>query len=144
MARLQGVYKLPNGSIPKGGTIKLRVPRDRNTTNGSSYTLPAKTIAIPIDATTGAYDSGTIPDGPYQVRRVITGAPPQGSNGGWSDVILSGTTDLQTAIDTYDPTSYTPPVVSAAQAAAASAAASAAAAASSAASAASYDGGVDE
>lgn len=144
MARLQGVYKLPDGSIPIGGTIKLRVPRDRNTTNGSSYTMPAKTIAIPIDATTGAYDSGTIPDGPYQVRRVITGAQTQGSNGGWSDVVLSGTTDLQTAIDTYDPTSYTPPVVSAAQAAAASAAASAAAAASSAASAASYDGGVDE
>ena len=143
MARLQGVYKLPNGSIPKG-TIRLRVPRDRNTTGGSSYTMPAKTIAIPIDATTGAYDSGTIPDGPYQVRRVITGAPPQGSNGGWSDVILSGTTDVQTAIDTYDPMAYTPPVVQAAQAAAAAAAASATAAASSAASAASYDGGVDE
>lgn len=128
MARLQGVYKLPNGSIPKGGKIRLRVPRDRNTTGGAPYTLPAKTVDVPIDATTGAYDSGTIPDGPYQVRRVITGAPTQGSNGGWSDVILSGTTDLQTAIDTYDPTSYTPPVVSAAQAAAAQAAQSAAAA----------------
>lgn len=154
MARLQGVYKLPNGSIPIGGTIKLRVPRDRNTTNGSSYTMPAKTIAIPIDATTGAYDSGTIPDGPYQARRVITGAPPQGSNGGWSDVILSGTTDLQTAIDTYDPTAYAPPVVQEAQAAAAAAAASATAAAVSATAAASsaaassaaalYDGGIDE
>ena len=149
MARLQGVYKLPNGSIPIGGTIKLRVPRDRNTTNGSSYTMPAKTIAIPIDATTGAYDSGTIPDGPYQARRVITGAPPQGSNGGWSDVILSGTSDLQTAIDTYDPTAYAPPVVQEAQAAATAAAASATAAAASATAAASsaaalYDGGVDE
>ena len=152
MARLQGVYKLPNGSIPIGGTIKLRVPRDRNTTNGSSYTMPAKTIAIPIDATTGAYDSGTIPDGPYQARRIITGAPPQGSNGGWSDVILSGTSDLQTAIDTYDPSSYPAPVVNAAQAAAAAAAVSATAAASSAAAssaaassaAALYDGGVDE
>ena len=143
MARLQGVYKLPDGTIPRG-TIKLRVPKDRNTTGGSPYTMPAKFITIPIDPTTGAYDSSTIPDGPYQVRRVITGAAAQGSNAGWSDVILSGTTDLQTAIDTYDPTSYTPPVVSAAQAAAASAAASAAAAASSAASAASYDGGVDE
>ena len=152
MARLQGVYKLPDGSIPIGGTIKLRVPRDRNTTNGSSYTLPAKTIAIPIDATTGAYDTGTIPDGPYQVRRVITGAAAQGSNAGWSDVILSGTTDLQTAIDTYDPSSYPAPVVNAAQAAAAAAAVSATAAASSAAAssaaassaAALYDGGVDE
>ena len=46
MARLQGVYKLPNGSIPKGGTIKLRVPRDRNTTGGSPYTMPAKFITI--------------------------------------------------------------------------------------------------
>ena len=147
MARLQGVYKLPDGSIPIGGTIKLRVPRDRNTTNGSSYTLPAKTIAIPIDATTGAYDTGTIPDGPYQVRRVITGAAAQGSNAGWSDVILSGTTDLQTAIDTYDPSSYPAPVVNAAQAAAAAAAVSATAAASSAAAssaAALYDGGIDE
>lgn len=33
MARLQGVYKLPDGTIPRG-TIKLRVPKDRNTTGG--------------------------------------------------------------------------------------------------------------
>ena len=136
MARLHGTYQLPDGTAPVDGRVLIRVPKDRN---ASGKTVTAKAVEVAIDPGTGAYDSGTIPDGPYEVRRDVRGAK---DHDRWYDVILSGDTDLQTAIDTYDPTAYTPPVVQAAQAAANAAAQSAAAAANAAAG--FYDGGIDE
>lgn len=113
MPKLIGTYNLPDGKTPgNGAVIKIRVPIDRNQ-NGT--TIYSKATDIRITPGTGAYESADLPAGPYQIQRAIPGAKDMQK---WHDVILGDEdTDVHTLIETYDPTSYTEPVVNAAQAA---------------------------
>lgn len=113
MPKLIGTYNLPDGKPPgNGAVIKIRVPIDRNQ-NGT--TIYSKATDIRITPGTGTYESADLPAGPYQIKRAIPGAKDMQK---WHDVILGDEdTDIHTLIETYNPSSYTEPVVTAAQAA---------------------------
>lgn len=112
--RLTGVYQLPGGGFPpRDSKLWIRVPVDRNQGGVTVYSAP---IMVPINPPThptapGFYDSGLLPEGPYQVQKAIFGA--KDYRKAWYDVVLTeGSHTVQELIDDYDPDLYTPPVVS--------------------------------
>lgn len=112
--RLTGVYQLPDGSFPpRNSKLWIRVPVDRNNNGVTVYSAP---IMVPINPPThpaapGFYDSGLLPEGPYQVQKAIFGA--KDYRKAWYDVVLTeGSHTVQELIEDYDPDLYTPPVVS--------------------------------
>lgn len=112
--RLTGVYQLPDGGFPpRDSKLWVRVPVDRNQGGVTVYAAPTM---VPINPPThptapGFYDSGDLPEGPYQVQKAIFGAKDYRSK--WYSVVLTeGSHTVQELIEDYDPDLYTPPVVS--------------------------------
>ncbi|QMU19369.1 hypothetical protein [Gordonia rubripertincta] len=111
--RLTGVYQLPDGSFPpRNSKLWIRVPVDRNNNGVTVYSAPT---VVPINPPThptapGFYDSGLLPEGPYQIQKAIFGATDYRTR--WYSVVLGeGSHTVQELIEDYDPEQYTPPVI---------------------------------